>query len=63
MTTYCTSYCNKAHRVEDGKPVRHECHVLPPAAIRLEMDGDVAGAVEAIQRAKPLRTMARGARS
>ncbi len=59
---YCTSYCNRGHRVKDGAPVGHECHVLPPEAIRLEAAGDYDGAIAKIQGAKPLRAH-RGARA
>jgi hypothetical protein len=57
---YCTSYCNQGHRMSDGKPVEHECFILPPKALRLERAGDYDGAINAIQAAKPLRHMARG---
>jgi hypothetical protein len=43
---YCTSYCNHGHRVRDGKPVAHECIVIPPKALALEIAGDIAGAIE-----------------
>ena len=43
---YLTSYCNHGHYLNDGKPVDHECHVLPPRALQLEREG----------AAKPLRT-------
>jgi hypothetical protein len=56
-----TSHCNFTHRLSDGKPVEHECSVLPPEALRLERTGDVSGAVAVIERAKPLRTV-RGVR-
>ena len=35
MRTYVTSYCNFAHRLNDGKPVEHECAILPPAALEV----------------------------
>lgn len=57
---YVTTYCNFAHRLADGKPIEHECHILPPAALRAEMQGDTATAIELIQTAKPLPTMRRG---
>ena len=38
---YCTSYCNFGHRVRTGRPVGHECYVLPPAMLRAERDGDI----------------------
>lgn len=46
--------------MSDGKPVEHECYVLPPRALRLEREDDIEGAVRAIEAAKPLRLMARG---
>jgi hypothetical protein len=62
MDGYCTSYCNKGHRLSDGKPIAHECYILPPSALEAERAGDVEKAVELIQAAKPLRYMARGVR-
>lgn len=59
---YATTFCNRAHRTRDGKPVAHNCFILPPAALRLERDGDIPGAIAAIDAAKPLREMARGVR-
>ena len=55
MRVYCTTYCNHGHRTSDGKPVGHECHVLPPKAIQAEREGDYEHAIELIQAAKPLR--------
>lgn len=57
-----TSYCNRGHRLKDGVPIDHECHVLPPAALRAECGGDVSTAIEIISDAKPLRQH-RGART
>lgn len=59
-TYYATTYCNFAHRVHDGKPVNHECAILPPAALRAEMNGDYTKAIDLIQAAKPLPIMRRG---
>lgn len=53
--TYCTTYCNHGHRLSDGKPVDHECHVLPPKALQAERDGDYEQAINLIQEAKPLK--------
>ncbi len=58
---YCTTYCNRGHRVKDGVPVGHECYVLPAEAIRLEREDDFKGAIAAIEAARPLRPH-RGAR-
>jgi hypothetical protein len=52
---YCTSYCNRAHRLRDGKPIAHVCYVLPPSALDSERHGDVAEAIRRIESAKPLR--------
>ena len=56
---YVTTYCNFAHRVEDGKPIQHECRIIPPEALRAEMKGDVQHAIE-ILKAAPIRRMTRG---
>lgn len=61
MSLYTTSYCNKAHRVSDGKPVLHECRVIPPEALRAEMQGDIDEAVSIIATA-PVKLMRRGCR-
>ncbi len=34
--TYTTSFCNQEHRLRDGKPVGHECFVLPAEALHAE---------------------------
>jgi hypothetical protein len=60
---YCTTYCNKAHRVRDGKPVKHECSILPPAALRAEINGDYEQACAILVEASPLPTMRRGVKA
>lgn len=52
---YCPSYCNRGHEVETGKPVGHECYVLPPRALKLESAGKVKKAILEIEKALPLR--------
>lgn len=52
---YCTTYCNQSHTVDSGHPLNHECYILPPRALRLEMEGKFHEAIEAITHAKPLR--------
>lgn len=52
VKTYCTTYCNKAHRLSDGKPVRHECHVLPPKALALEVEGRFKEACDVLADAR-----------
>jgi hypothetical protein len=39
--TFATSYCNQAHALATGRPVGHECYVLPPRALAAERAGDV----------------------
>jgi hypothetical protein len=57
---YTTAFCNRAHRLRDGKPVGHECYVLDPAKLRLESEHG-AGAVEGSIVREP-RTLHRGVR-
>jgi hypothetical protein len=56
---YVSTYCNFAHDVATGKPIEHECRVIPPAALKLEMEGDYAGA-QSILADTPARYMRRG---
>lgn len=55
-TVYCTSFCNHGHRLSDGKPVDHECYVLPTEALAAERRGDVARALEIMSQWKKRRT-------
>lgn len=47
---YCTSFCNFGHYVDTGRPIGHECYVIPPAALRAERDGNTDLAIELIAR-------------
>ena len=49
---YCTTFCNHGHDIETGRPVGHECYVLPPAAISAERAGDHARAVQYLEWAR-----------
>lgn len=49
---YVTTYCNHPHRIKDGKPIGHECHILPPKALAAEIAGDYALAQQLIQAGK-----------
>jgi len=53
--SYVTTYCNFAHRVEDGEPLNHECFVLPPAAVAAERNGDFPLALALRSAGKPFR--------
>lgn len=51
---YVTTYCNRYHGA-DGKPLDHECFVLPRGAIAAERAGHYQQAIDLIDAAKPLR--------
>jgi hypothetical protein len=36
-SVFTTSFCNKGHLLCDGRPIDHECYVIPPYLLRLEM--------------------------
>ena len=55
MKVYLTSYCNKGHDMETGRPVNHECVVIPPDALEAEWDGDVVEAISIIGEHGPLK--------
>lgn len=48
---YCTTYCNHGHDLATGKPVNHECRVIPPLALLAERDGDFEQAIAIMDRA------------
>lgn len=37
---YLSTCCNSLHDVATGVPIDHECCVIPPAALKAEMDED-----------------------
>jgi len=45
---YQTSFCNQGHRLRDGKPVAHECFILPTAVLEAEMAGDTSKMLDAL---------------
>lgn len=47
--TYVTSFCNFAHDLVTGRPVGHECYILPPEALRMEYLGNVDRAIEILK--------------
>lgn len=59
---YFSSYCNFPHRVSDGKPVQHECRILPIEALKAEMNGDIQTAIEILSTSNHI-TMPRGVKS
>ena len=59
MNTYVTTYCNKAHDKADGKPIEHECRIIPVEALRAEWNGDFEAAIDIISKS-PAKWMRRG---
>lgn len=55
MKYYVTTFCNFVHRLADGKPVDHECYVLPTAALVAEMEGDYPKALDILSTWKKRR--------
>lgn len=49
---YCSTYCNHGHRLSDGKPIEHECLVIPPKALEAGKVGNFCLAVELIEQSK-----------
>jgi hypothetical protein len=49
---YCTSYCNFGHNMKTGRPIGHECRVIPPAALRAERAGDYGEAQRILSTGK-----------
>lgn len=47
---YVSSYCKRLHCVGDGRPIHHECFVLPPAVIQAEQKGQIWLAAVLIMR-------------
>lgn len=43
---YCTTFCNFAHYLDTGRPIAHECYVIPPAALKIEREQGAAAALE-----------------
>ncbi len=35
---YVTTFCNRAHQLSDGKPIAHECYVIPPRLLKAERE-------------------------
>lgn len=61
VKVWCATYCNKAHRTSDGKPIKHECRIIPPRAIAADMAGNAKAASQIMSEA-PIRMMQRGVR-
>lgn len=49
---YLTSFCNKPHCLKTGKPVDHQCYILPVQALKLEKYDDIDGAYDILASTK-----------
>lgn len=49
-SVYATTFCNKAHRIADGKPVDHECYILDPVVLDAETWNGANAALELAQK-------------
>ena len=56
---YVTTFCNRAHRKRDGRPINHECYILRPESLKLEIDGKM----DEIEKMHDGIIMRRGCRS
>lgn len=59
---YCTTYCNFGHYVKTGRPVGHECRIIPPKALKAEMEGDYNTAIEILSSTRAVVMKGRPAR-
>lgn len=53
---YCSTYCNFGHYIKTGRPVGHECRIIPPSALKAEMEDRFDDAI-AIMQASPVRVV------
>jgi hypothetical protein len=51
---YVTSFCNFAHSLKTGRPIGHECYILPPKGLQAERDGRIDDAIELFQKKGPI---------
>lgn len=52
VNIYQSTYCNKGHDLKTGRPVSHECRVLPVAALEAERKGDFSLAWQLMEQSK-----------
>lgn len=43
---WCSTFCNHGHVMQTGRPIDHECYVIPPRLLRLERDAMSSDASE-----------------
>lgn len=47
--TYVTTFCNFPHRIATGRPIGHECYILPSAMLRADLAGDMDRALNILR--------------
>lgn len=52
MRLYLTSFCNRLHCMRTGRPIEHECFLLPPAALRAEREDQISKSVSILAEAR-----------
>ena len=52
---FCSTFCNSGHSIKTGRPIGHQCRVIPPKALALERAGDFDGAIEIISARELVR--------
>jgi len=55
MAYYLTSFCNHEHDLGDGKPIDHECYIIPIKALQEEKKENFVIAQNIMADAKPLK--------
>lgn len=48
-SVFTTTFCNKGHRLSDGKPVEHECYVLDPTVLQEEAYNGASAALDLVR--------------
>ena len=59
---WVSSYCNFAHEIKTGKPIEHECRIIPVKAIEAEIKGNIEDSTNILRNA-PAKIMRYGVKS
>jgi hypothetical protein len=43
---YCTTFCNFAHYEDTGRPIAHECYIIPAPCLQIEREHGPSVALE-----------------
>jgi hypothetical protein len=47
---YVSTYCNFPHSKKTGRPIGHECRIIPPSALKAEMEDDFPKAIDILSK-------------